>query len=179
MSLALRKTKAQSLTRQETMRNFYFLQTLNIFQLIIHVFEQSWGNWNRCLELEQTPFVPSVQIHIDLGDFEDLGQLQCRAASTKLNLQTEAPTATVFWQKSFLGYFLRIFTAHCKSTFLLLLVTKHPNSCAVKALITPQAQWCGFHRLHCALCLSSRPRKAQVMNRNLEIKLIFWRKANA
>lgn len=84
-----------------------------------------------------------------------------------------------FWQKSFLGFFLRIFTANCKSTFLLLLVTKHPNSCAVKALITPQAQWCGFHRLHCALCLSSRPRKAQVMNRNLEIKFMLWRKANA
>ena len=176
MSLALRKTKAQSLTRQETMRNFYFLQTLNISSLIIHVFEQSRGNWNRCLELEQIPFVPSdVQIHIDLGDFEDLGQSNFNAellqpSSTfkqKLQLQLFL-TKVVSWI-----FFLRIFTANCKSTFLLLLVTKHLNSCAVKALITPQAQWCGFHRLHCALCLSSRPRKAQVMNRNLEIKFML------
>lgn len=39
-------------------------------------------------------------------------QLQCRAASTKLNLQTEAPTATVFDKSRFLDIFFA--DLHCK-----------------------------------------------------------------
>ena len=121
------KTTAQPLTRQETMRNFRFLQNANIFSPIVHVFEQSSSNWNQCVELEQSPFVPSdVQIHIDLEDFEDLG----KATSIQSCFNQAQPTSNNSNSCNcfFLGYFLRIFPPLFKSTFLLLLVTKHPNS---------------------------------------------------
>lgn len=179
MSLALRKTKAQPLTRQETMRNFYFLQTLNIFPT--H-YPRFWAK-SRQLESRQSRVGTNSLRAFGCSNSHRPRRLwRPRATSMQSCFQAQpsnrSSNCNCFWQKSFLGYLLRI-TANCKSTFLLLLVTKHPNSCAVKALITPQAQWCGFHRLHCALCLSSRPRKAQVMNRNLEIKFMLWRKANA
>ena len=68
-------------TTVDTTRNDAKLLFPSNFKHLLTHYPRFWAKLRqlesmyRCLELEQTPFVPSdVQIHIDLGDFEDLGQ---------------------------------------------------------------------------------------------------------